>query len=204
MKKKEFNPQDFLTRAEKATQMKIPNTDLTRIIVKPNNEALGFRFDCYEESLLKDRVNKNDFNDTVRQCNKICENVWRRKKMEEDEDYNKGLKRTLYIAIIFSIVSFIFLIILIYFDGHEALLFISVVFIIIAGLLTTCVVITSMFSQPQFIELEPTIQHELKRYLRKINQNTYEAQGLRWVMQESFYWLEVYVNQNMPAMKKVN
>ena len=190
--KQEFQPSDFLTRAEKSRQMDIPVSDAHRVIVKPNNEALGFRFDCYKEQTLKNNVSKEEFNNTVRACNKICENVWRRKKNEEDEDYNIGLKRTLYIAIFFSLISFVLLIILIYFEGPEMLLIISVLFIVIAGVLTTLVVISSMFSQPKFIELEDAIIRSLKGFLAEENFK-YKSKGLRWEVQDNFYWLEVHL-----------
>jgi len=47
-------------------------------------EALGFRFNCYKPEILEDKVDKKTFDDTVLKAHKICENVWRRRKMEEE------------------------------------------------------------------------------------------------------------------------
>ena len=54
------------------------------MIVLPNNEALGFRFNCYKTEYLEHRVDKATFDETVSKANKICENVWRKRKMEEE------------------------------------------------------------------------------------------------------------------------
>ncbi len=77
--------------------------------------------------------------------------------MEEEAEYNSGLKYILYIAIFFSIISFILLIVLVYGKGSKDLLFASIFLIVIASLLTLLVVIKTIFTKPNFIDLEKTI-----------------------------------------------
>lgn len=191
--KKELSPEDFLTRAERIKQMKIPESTEKTIIVKSNNEALGFRFNCYHEQYLRDKIEKLTFDTTVRTANKICEDAWRRKKNEEDAEYSKSLKYVLYFAILISMIAFLLLILLIYRPGGESLLYVSITLIGIAGVLTVGVVIKSMFSLPKFMVLEDTIINQLKEFLENENINTYRKLGLNWVMEEKFYWLELHV-----------
>lgn len=50
---------------------------------------MGFRFNCYNPEYLRDYVDKTSFDSTVKvffiinfqEANKICENIWRRKKV---------------------------------------------------------------------------------------------------------------------------
>ena len=84
--------------------------------------------------------------------------------MEEEAEYSSNLKTVLYVAIFFSIISFILLIALVYGDGNENLLYASIILIIIASLLTLVVVIKSLLSKPTFIDLEETIMRELTFY----------------------------------------
>jgi hypothetical protein len=125
-------------------------TDEFHVTVSPNSEALGFRFNCYKPEILEDKVDKKTFDDTVLKANKICENVWRRRKMEEEvilvfkqlkAEYSEYLKYILYVAIFFSILSFILLIALVYGDGGDDLLYASISLIIIASVLTLIVVV---------------------------------------------------------------
>lgn len=116
MGKKEFSPEDFLTRAEKIQQLQFPVSTKERVIVLPNNEGLGFRKTCYKDDLIG-KVEKKVFDSTIVQANKICETVWTSKKMEEEAEYSAGLKSVLYLAIVVSFISFILLIVLVYGDG---------------------------------------------------------------------------------------
>lgn len=47
-------------------------------------------------------------------AHKICEEVWRLKKEEENAEYNKFLKYVLYSSVIIAIIAFILLIVDIY------------------------------------------------------------------------------------------
>ena len=64
--------------------MDIPKSAEDCVIVLPNNEALGFRFNCYRSDFLGGVIDKVFFNETVKNCNKVCEDVWRKKRVEED------------------------------------------------------------------------------------------------------------------------
>lgn len=200
--KKELSPEDFLTRAERIKQMKIPESTEQVVIVRANNEALGFRFNCYNENILKEKLDKPTFDATVKAANKICEDAWRKKKSEEDSEYSRSLKYILYLAIFLSSISFLLLILLIYGPGGDGLLYASIALISIAGILTISVVIKSMFSLPKFMVLEETIINQLKEFLEKENTNTYRKLNLNWTMQEKFYWLELNILENLNTRPK--
>ena len=194
--KKELSPEDFLTRAERVKQIKIPTSSENLIIVSPNNEALGFKFNCYSEQYLKSIIEKNYFDATVKQANTICENAWRQKKREEEMDYSKGLKNILYFAVFISIISFILLLIRIYSSGDESLLYIAIAFISIAAILTVGVVVKSVYSKPNFMILEETIIRNLNEFLKKENSNEiYKPRRLEWKVESNFYWLELHINK---------
>lgn len=193
VQKKELGPEDFLTRAERKNQMKIPESSYKSVIVSSNNEALGFRFNCYHEKCLKSKVDKQTFDATVKQATKICEDAWRRKRYEENAEYSKALKFILYFAIFISNIAFLLLILLIYGPGDEGLLYAAIILISLAGILTIGVVIKSMFTLPKFMVLEDTIIYRLNEFLEKENNLIYRSLGLYWVMQEKFYWLELRI-----------
>ncbi len=137
------------------------------LVVLPNNEALGFRYDCYVNAShhFKSIIEKAEFDVTVKKASKICENVWLKKRLEETKDYNKNLRNLLYFSIFVSIIAFILLLILIYGDSSNlGLLWAAVALICITGLLTIFVVLGGLFTSPVFTDLEPTIMTELKTY----------------------------------------
>ena len=70
-----------MSRGERIALTKVPESDDKKLIVKSNNEGLGYRYDCYEY-WLKNRISSKHFNETVYKCTKICENLWRLQKKE--------------------------------------------------------------------------------------------------------------------------
>ena len=193
---KEILPEDFLTRAERVHQMTVPDSDDYRVIVKPNNQALGFKNNCYNSTILADKIDKLTFNNTVKKANKICENIWRAKKVEEEAEYSKYYRWVLYIAIFISLISFALLLLLIYGSGGNILLYASLVLICIAAVLTLTVVIKSLFSQPHFIDLEESIIKGINLLLEDENKKIFSQRNLRWKMQDKCYWLELIIDSD--------
>lgn len=102
---------EFLTRADKVKQIEIPTNSRDRVIARPNNEGLGFKYNCYDGEILGEFVSKEMFNQTIKEANKIIESVWKKRKLEETAEYQPKLKYILYLAIGLSIVAFILLLI---------------------------------------------------------------------------------------------
>jgi len=198
---KEILPEDFLTRAERVRQLNVPESHEFMVVVKPNNQALGFRNNCYNSIYLSDRVDKLTFNNTVKKANKICENIWRAKKVEEEAEYSKYYRWVLYLAIFISLISFALLLLLIYGSGGNVLLYASLVLICIAALLTLTVVVKSLFSQPHFIDLEESIIKGVNLLLDDENRRFYNQRNLRWKMQEKCYWLELHIDAGYKVKK---
>lgn len=195
---KQWNPQDFLTRAEKLKLMKIPQSTPERVIVKSNNEALGFKYNCYEEC-LSSKVDKIKFDSTVKACQKICERIWRMKKSEEGAEYNTNFKYMLMFAVLISFGGFLMLILDIY-AGIQDIAFAGIVLLIIAALITVLVVVLSLLTEPRFIDLETEIVGNLREYLAQENSNFYRAKGMEWLVQENFYWLELTLFSKAPEI----
>jgi hypothetical protein len=63
------------------------------LIIPPNSEGLGFRFDCFDPKILCGRVEKEQFVSTVYGATKICGSVWSRKKNEEQKDPLRNEKK---------------------------------------------------------------------------------------------------------------
>lgn len=94
----------------------------------------------------------------------------------------------------FSILSFVLLILLVYGNGEENLLYGSIGLIIIASLLTLFVVLKSVFSKPNFIDLEKTIMKKLIEFLNLENERIYHSRKMRWSVPDKFFWLELHID----------
>ena len=200
---KEILQEDFLTRAERVRQLEVPESNDSIVVVKPNNQALGFRNNCYNDTYLSDKIDKLTFNNTVKKANKICENIWRAKKVEEEAEYSKYYRWVLYLAIFISLISFALLLLLIYGSGGNVLLYASLVLICLAAILTLTVVVKSLFSQPHFIDLEESIIKGINLLLEDENRKIYSQRNLRWKMQDKCYWLELHIESDYNKVKNV-
>lgn len=193
--KRELAPEDFLTRAEKLKKKNIPFTTEGVIIVKSNNEGLGFRFDCYPNHLLYNTIPKENFDFSVKGANKIIENAWIEKKKHETMDFNPYVNGIYRVALFFTILGLLLLLIYMYSDSGFALFPISFVFISLACVLMLVIAFISLYMEPNFLSLEKTIKKRLLLFLEEENKKFYRSKGFEWRIEREFFWLEL-VNLN--------
>lgn len=195
--KKTIDINDFKTRADKLKDFEnlVPETTISSVIIRPNEMALGFRYDCYSEEILGHLVSKETFTETVRAASRICETGWIRKRTEESLDFNLTLKRILYVSVLLIVLAFVLLGVVVYWKVSNIYLFSTgVLLIVVAALLTLFLIITSFFKDPVFTIMDQFIQTELKKLFEKENQRPiYKANGLKWSIGKDFYWLELHI-----------
>lgn len=196
--RKELDINDFKTRSDRLKDMitanSIPATSEDVVVVKPNDEALGFRYDCYNKEMLEELISKEEFTETVRGASRICENGWMRKRKEESMDFNKNLKRILFISVFLIIVALILLYVVIYHQpSSSTAIFITAIIIIgIALTLTLFLIVNSFLQAPVFTDLEPHINAELENYF-KVKNEAAKKNGLQWEIGQNFYWLQLRI-----------
>lgn len=95
---------------------------------------------------------------TVQKANKICDSVWKRKRNEEDKEFNIQLKYVFYFSVLLFIIAFFFIMFHIYNNDTIRLLYVAVALIGFSTLLNILIVIKSLLSKPEFIDLESTIK----------------------------------------------
>lgn len=187
-----FDINDFLTRAEKLAKVEVPSSNKKVVIVKANNEGIGFRFDCYPKELLLPDIKKGEFDQTVLHCHKICEKTFLEKKKEEDAEYNSVSKKLLYLGILLVLTALILLIVRVYGPSEDGLLITALILIGVTIAMTVVIVIKMYFTSPHFINLEEVSKHKLKAFLDQENRNYYRPKGYEWRMEPHYYWLELH------------
>eukprot|EP01017_Pseudomicrothorax_dubius_P030132 TRINITY_DN3728_c0_g1_i1.p1 TRINITY_DN3728_c0_g1~~TRINITY_DN3728_c0_g1_i1.p1 ORF type:complete len:231 (-),score=57.82 TRINITY_DN3728_c0_g1_i1:163-855(-) len=191
-----FNPESVQTRAERLKHIEIPESTDDIIIVQPNLEALGFRYNCYNPILQGYGISRDDFDHTVRECTRICEFVWRKKKLEENAEYMPILRYILILAFIFVLGSFGLLSQIAASENEDGtIITLALICIALATTLSIFVIVKAMLSRPEFINLEPEIFAKLSSYLNSQNDTIYRSKGLHWQVQDTFYWLELHINK---------
>ena len=202
--KRELIPDDFLSRAEKLKKKKIPSTTEFVIIVRSNNEGLGFRFDCYPANLLNNVISKEKFDYTVKEAHKICENAWTEKKKQENANFNPFVNNLDFIAKLFTFIGLLLLVIYMYSDSGFAIFPISFIFIGIACVIMVIVALISIFSEPKFMGLDKTIKGKLQLFLKEENKKVYYPIGYEWRMEKCFYWLELVNLRHVGVVQEGN
>eukprot|EP00331_Platyophrya_macrostoma_P006474 CAMPEP_0176416830 /NCGR_PEP_ID=MMETSP0127-20121128/6556_1 /TAXON_ID=938130 /ORGANISM="Platyophrya macrostoma, Strain WH" /LENGTH=240 /DNA_ID=CAMNT_0017796933 /DNA_START=14 /DNA_END=736 /DNA_ORIENTATION=- len=196
----------FRTRAQMLQIIPIPTSTRDCIIIKPNEEAIGFRYDCYPEGGIP-HITKDMFNNTIRGANKVIEGVWKLKKAEQSRSYGRKTRYLLYLALMMIPITVILLLVLIYGTGNEGLLWGAVALVSASILITLVSVAIAFFSTPKFMNFENTVRKRLRAYIDTQNNHNYNALKYKWRMQDEFYWLELvpehmldYDNENRPLM----
>lgn len=180
----------FRTRAQMLQILSVPSSTSDCYIIKANEEAIGFRYDCYPNEGISG-ISKDMFNETVRGANKVIEAVWKLKKAEQTRSYGQKTRYLLYLALMMIPITVILLLVMIYGTGNENLLWGAVALVSASILITLISVAIAFFSTPKFMNFENTVKKRLQVYLTAQNSNTYAALKYRWRMQEEFYWLEL-------------
>jgi hypothetical protein len=175
--------------------MELPKSDSDRLIIPANNEGLGFRLNCFHQEYAGQFITREEFTSIVKEANKVCEDGWRRRRLEEEATHNVSLKYSLYFAILLCIISYLLLLILFYGDGEGSLLSASSTLISIAGLIILAIVVICHFQQPSFIELERLIGDNLATFFELQNEKC-KQRGFRWVLGDDFFWIELKLGQN--------
>lgn len=88
--------------------LKFPSSNSKRIIVLPNNEGLGFRYDCYND-ILRSHLSEKEFRDSVYELTKVCSLEFAKKLHRERSDPFKAEKSMLLWNVpllIFAVVLF--------------------------------------------------------------------------------------------------
>lgn len=76
----------YMSRSELIRNLQFPQSTEKKVIILPNNEGLGFRYDCYNSEILSTYISEKDFKDAVYELTKICSIEYAKKVMHEKSD----------------------------------------------------------------------------------------------------------------------
>jgi len=189
-----FRPENFFTRSDHLKQMKFPKSSTHMMIIPSNSEGLGFLVNCYNDRLLLPKLDKTLFQATLINANKICEFVWKKKRMLEENDELYWLDYMMGMAFVLLFLGSVFMIEYTY-DQDTTYLYSAMVMFLFTGVLVALVLTINMLKKPRFIKLEETIYKRLREYFEAENENVYKEINMHWIVQERFFWLELHLDR---------
>ena len=189
-----FRPENFFTRNDQLKQVKFPKSSSHMLVIRPNSEVLGFLSNSYNEKLLCSRLERSVFQNTITNANKICESVWKKKRMLEEKDELYWLDYLMYMAFFFIFIGT--LCVIEYAEEEDnSYLLAGFVSFLMTGTIVISVMLINVMKKPRFIKMEETIYLRLKEYFEAENENVYKALNMVWIVQERFFWLELYMDR---------
>lgn len=189
VRKNSNNSISQFSRALRIKNKVFPPSNEDVVIVKINDEGLGFRFDCYSSS-LKPNCPKNLFNTTVKQANKICENVWSENRMDEKAKVLPKANFIFYLAVLISFVGLIILLFYMFLNDDNSLLMGSFLLIWIGSGMVAFVSIYCFLKEEVKKTIEGRILERVGKFLEKENE-IYKSLGLQWSLEPEAYWMEL-------------
>lgn len=172
--------------------MQIPSTNEKIIIIKPNNEGIGFKFNCYPDYILDSIISKEDFDATVRKAHRIVESTYLIKKHEEDADYIGFIKNIIALVSVLLLVVIILFMVFVYSkDDNNSVQVVSLILLIVTGGLILFAVLKTYLTRPNFINVEEVTKQKLSSFLEAENNTTYKTKGFYWKMGQNYFWLEL-------------
>jgi hypothetical protein len=185
------NPLSQFSRALKIKNKVFPPSTESVIIVKANDEGLGYRFDCYSPC-LEGRCPRNLFDSTVKRANKICENIWKEKRLNEKAKVLPAANFIFHCAIFICLIGIILLTIFMFFKEEESILVSSFILIWISGGMVAFVSIYCFLKQETNKSIEQRIVEEVGKYLEKENE-IYNNFNLKWTLESEAFWMELRI-----------
>ena len=189
-----FRPENFFSRADHLKQLKLPKSSSHLIIIPSNSEGLGFLLNCYNDKVLSQKLDKNLFQSTRLNANRICESVWNKKRMLEENDELYWLDYLMVLTFALLFLGFLFIIEYTE-DLENGFLYAALVFFVLGGALAVFVLAVNMIKKPRFIKLEETIYKRLRTYFETENEGIYKEMSMYWIVQERFFWLELHLEK---------
>ena len=129
-----FRPENFFSRADHLKQLKLPKSSSHLIIIPSNSEGLGFLLNCYNDKVLSQKLDKNLFQSTILNANRICESVWKKKRMLEENDELYWLDYLMVLTFALLFLGFLFIIEYTE-DLENGFLYAALVFFVLGGAL---------------------------------------------------------------------
>ena len=155
-------------RGDILLKIEVPEASKHCNIVLPNKDGYGFKTNCYDQKFLKNIIEKRIFDSTIKNVNKICDNIRKMKKKEEMSEFKPHLKYIIYFSIFLSFIAFLLLAILVHgssYGYNDLLLAIIIIMIVASASMTLAAVIISVYSQPKFLNFEKATYFKINEYL---------------------------------------
>ncbi|KRX09810.1 hypothetical protein PPERSA_02682 [Pseudocohnilembus persalinus] len=178
--------------------IKIPKEhSVSQIIVLPDMNGMGFRYDTYSPKLIG-LVSEEQFKETVRNATFLCQKMYTNDQKKQAQDPFALQKKILIFLIPFTLISMILYILRIYIDelkNNNGLIYSATILQAIVILGVFYAFITSMTSKFEPINIEQKIQNELMSFFIEENKKpVYKQNCVRWEVPPRFLWLEITID----------
>ncbi|KAL4436012.1 hypothetical protein ABPG74_022247 [Tetrahymena malaccensis] len=183
----------YISRNELIKNLQFPRSTNKRIIVLPNNEGLGFRYDCYDESTLGQYLSEKEFRESVYELTKICSIQFAKKLKREKNDPFATEKKMLLLNIPMLAIA-VLLFSLRVFDTvtNDYTFEIGVAFYGVGMLFIFYNFIKTQIRKPDMTSFEKSTYNELEKKIIEFNKQ-YSSRGIRWILHPKFYWIEIQI-----------
>ena len=177
----------------KLSNVKIPSSSDTRLIIPCNPSGYGFLLLDQEKEFIKDVPSKK-INKTIRQFNSVIDKLIIQKKTEETTDYNAGhlsvQKAAFALSCIISLTAYLMTIYEVD-NFKESLVYIFVAVIFGVNIASIIFAFKGLITRRHFIVLDVEINKALDAEIEKENYSYYQQRGYILEKGRQFCWIAI-------------
>lgn len=184
--------EQFLTRAEKINRTNFPSTRKDLIIVKAKKDGIGFQEKISRSQQKYLPMHKREFSSTIKEVNKIINQVYCFKRSKDDYDFLRENMKYLKFIFICTTIGFIVLALSEYEKKTNYIFTVGFSILMLSILVTFIVAFTAFFKKRKYINLFKELDIRVKEFLTQKNKEM-QGSGLRWETGPELKWLEFRV-----------
>jgi hypothetical protein len=181
----------YLTRAEKIKRTKFPSTKPGRFVIPSKNDGFGFK-------TLREHLDNWDLpvthlvvNDVILSCNRVVNQVYCRKRRNDDYDFLQSNTIYLQLLSVTLIIGFILLAIADANRTNDTIFVAGIILLIVTGLSVLGFGSKLIFNQRAHINLHQELKERLSNFVAKLNEGDARNSGVTYILEPEIRWIEV-------------
>ena len=181
----------FLTRSEKMSRTKFPESCPGKFVIKGKSDGFGYREDVDMEEVRSLPLTYPHIMQIIKDLNCITNKVYCTKRKNDDYDFLQDHLGLLKLIFLVTIVGFIVLTVSDYKRDNESIFYAGLIILAIAGFMVIAAAFLLIFRERKHINLLKELTKQLTACIDEKNRELENYGGCSMTLESELRWIEL-------------